>query len=177
MSSLVPARYWDACTFIAMFRGEQDRADDCRLLLNEARSGKHLAVTSAFTIAEVTGKRSDADHEDQKTRIERFFFNPYFEIVPVDRFLATAARDLVWDYGISATDAIHIASAHRRRCAQFYTFDIQLLALDGKVPMLSFLEPRWMGQAPLPLPSTETPMIGTGAITSTDPLAASDEEE
>lgn len=137
-SNQVERRYWDACTLIAFISGEAGRAEHCLKLLEEAQEQKHIVVTSAITLAEVTRRNGETIKQpNSMNEIERFFENDYFLFVPADRFVCQAARQLIWNYGIRANDAIHIASAHRARCGRFYTYDDKLLKLNGQIPELT----------------------------------------
>ena len=145
-------RYWDSCSFIAFFAGEAGRADDCRKLLNEAASGTYLAYTSSITLAEVTRKRHQAVTSKHRQTIERFFENPYIQLINADRFVVMHARDLIWKHlSLRPNDAIHLASALRARCSLFYTYDTGLLALNGQLPGLAIVEPIWAGQTQMAL--------------------------
>jgi predicted nucleic acid-binding protein len=149
---MLPRRYWDSCVFIAFSSGETGRSEQCWKLLEEAKRGQHLVVTSAITIAEVTRKGGERIKQPPSmAEVERFFENSYFLFVQTDVWVARAARALVWELGITANDALHISAAHRARCPVFYTYDKPLLELNGKVPELSILEPRAIAQDQLPL--------------------------
>jgi predicted nucleic acid-binding protein len=132
---------------IAFVAGEAGRADNCRKLLDEAASGSYLAFTSAITLAEVTRRRHHPVTLEHRQKIERFFENPYIQVVNADRFTVIRARELIWEHlSLRPNDAIHLASALRARCSLFYTYDTSLLELDEKVSGLRITEPVWAGQ-------------------------------
>lgn len=60
----------------------------------------------------------------EKQRAESLFYQDYFadaECEPLARELANAAETLASRYGLSGSDALHIASAIRQGAAEFYT--------------------------------------------------------
>jgi len=103
-------------------------------------------------LAEVTRRRHQAVPQEHRQKIERFFENPYIQIVNADRFVVVQARDLIWQHlSLRPNDAIHLASALRARCSMFYTYDRGLLDLDGTLSGLGIVEPVWTGQMQLPV--------------------------
>lgn len=145
-------RYWDASAFVAFIVGEPGRAEDCRKLLDEAASGAYLLFTSAITLAEVTRKRHQPVNPDVRQTIEKFFENPYIETVNADRFTVLRARDLIFQHlSLRPNDAIHLASAQRANCTMLYTYDKDLLDLNGSIIDLEIVEPIWTGQTQLSL--------------------------
>ncbi len=134
------ARYWDSDMFLGWLIHEPDKERACRAVLREAEAGRLLIVTSALTIAEVLWIRGQPKlSRDQAEQIERFFKHKYIAFRNVDRTIAEAARQVVWDYDIRPKDAVHVATAldvHRTRDGgldQFDTFDETLIRKSGQV--------------------------------------------
>ena len=50
-------------------------------------------------------------------------------------------------------DALHLASAIRGKCSIMYTYDDDLLKLNGRVPGVQIVEPVWVGQLALEEPT------------------------
>lgn len=109
--------YWDSCVFIAFLNrdtAEPKEGDIVEELLEEAREGNLLIVTSFMTLTEVVKLDGSKPKmaEDQK-KLEKFFRHDYFEWVEFDREIAEAARRLMWNHPLSSKDAVHLASAAR----------------------------------------------------------------
>lgn len=94
-------------------------------------------------------RRSGVIQREQRDLIDSFFLNSYIEIVTVDRLTGELAREVVWDHGLKPQDAIQVAAARRSRCATIYTYDAQVLRLDGIYAGLHVVAPVWTGQPPL----------------------------
>lgn len=148
MTSSVDLRFWDSCCFTALIAGEDGRVDHCRNLLNDAKAGKFTAVTSTLTLAEITRHNNLLAFQFRST-IDSFFLNPYIEVRPIDRFVGEGARDLCWNYNLRPADAAQLAAALRRTCQTFYTYDDQILRLNGRVPNIQIIPPAWEGQLSL----------------------------
>lgn len=151
MSDNVPRRYWDTGCFLAILNNEE-KADDCRRILNEGADGKIELVTSFWTMAEVIRPRDTEGplDEEKEAKIRKFFENDYIHMRTVDRIVAERARELCWRYPrvIYACDAVHLATAILTDCSIFEAFDAPLESLDQSVgdPPLKIRKPRWTGQ-------------------------------
>ena len=131
-------RYWDSCCFLGWLKEEPDKLGECEAGIRLAERGKLVLVTSALTLAEVLrlkGKNSIPVADREKVR--RFFENAYIEIYDVDRAIAEAAQDVVWNYGIAPKDAIHVATAISTArdldIEQLDTFDKPLIGHSGTI--------------------------------------------
>jgi len=151
----VDLRYWDSNCFLGWLLEEADKADECRAVLEEAKAGRIVLVTSALTLAEVVklGKGKDPIPAGDATKIRDFFKQEYVEVRNLDRFVAEDARNLVWDKaGLHPKDTVHLATALRLRLRLFNTFDDDLLKLSGTlgVPPMVIRRPS-LPQEKLPL--------------------------
>jgi predicted nucleic acid-binding protein len=133
-------RYWDANAFLGWLSREPDKVALCRPVIDAARAGNVIIITSALTIAEVLwlkGQRAKA--------IEDFFRHRWIVIRELDRFVAEEARELVWEKNVKPKDAIHVATALRQdvEIDQLDTFDGPLIKLSGTIgdPPLLIGEP------------------------------------
>lgn len=127
-------RYWDSCAFLGWLRDEQDKVSHCRPAIAEARAGRLAIVTSALTIAEVlwlTGK--DPIPKSDRESVRRFFEHEWIVVYEVDRKIAEAAQDVVWDFKVKPKDAIHVATALDAEVEQLDTFDGPLQSQTGTV--------------------------------------------
>ena len=72
-----------------------------------------------------------------------------FTLVELDRVIAEAARDLVWERNIKPKDAVHVASALKARVPMLFTNDQGLWRHTGQVggdPVLRIERPIWTTQ-------------------------------
>lgn len=148
-------RYWETSAIIALLAREEGRFEDCRLLMNEAQSGVYIAATAAVTIAECTRERGKPPRFRQRDTIDAFFENLFIEVIPVERFLGIEAKELIWGHGLTPYDAVHLAAAIRAKCGTLYTFDRDLLKLDGAIDGMMICHPVWRGQMALPITDPE----------------------
>src|SRR5476651_1065141 len=129
-------RYWDSVTFLGWLAGEPDKVPHCRPVIEAAEGGSVVLVTSALTLTEVLwlkGHGSQKLSAQQAKKIEDFFRHQWIVVREVDRFIAEAAREVVWSKNIMPKDAIHIATVLRQdvQLDQFDTFDNDLIKLSG----------------------------------------------
>ena len=89
--------------------------------------------------------------EERSNIICRFFEREFIITVPVDRYIAEDARQLVWDHNVRPKDAVHLATAIKAKIPIFDTFDAQLIKLNGKLgsPPLGIIKPNLSFQGSL----------------------------
>lgn len=109
MSGEPPLVYLDASVFLAHFKGEAGRVQDCQAVFSEARDGKIRAATSVLSLIEANRGTSLADEEIEK--IDAFFEHSWLRAVTLDRRIAIKARRLAREHKLKAPDAIHLATA------------------------------------------------------------------
>ena len=145
-------RYWDATCFIALLNDEEG-AEDCENILNEAKEAKTLIYVSPLVQTEVIRPRGSPKPipVEIKTQVQAFFENDYIKWRIIDRDIANSAQNLCWDYNLHPRDALHLAAALDLQCDLLETYDPDLLKLDGQVPdsSLGIQKPNWRGQAKL----------------------------
>jgi predicted nucleic acid-binding protein len=132
--------YWDACAWLGLINGEQDRHASCKYTMEQAEKHDVEIVTSAFTLAEVF-KRKCAEatsgiRPTSDTKFEDYLTKEHVVLVAVDRDVATYARTLLRNFPElkKPQDAIHLATAALNNVDEFHTYDGEnLLPLDGKV--------------------------------------------
>lgn len=159
MAAELQLTYWDSCVFIDALRKTEARWPKIQQLEYEARGGKTVICTSAFTIAEVVKLQQYGDLTDEERRlIDGWFRHKFVRVIPVDRIVAKAAAEIVRRHELKPPDSVHIASAIRMKCEVFYTYDghdgdqAKLLAKDGLVggmPTLAIKRPGEYGQMTL----------------------------
>jgi predicted nucleic acid-binding protein len=129
--------YWDACPFCAVFNKEDGRVEKCRQVLKAAESKELKIVTSALTVAEVVRvKDMERIPRGKETTLHDFFQHEFIVIVSVDWFIATRARQLIYDYpALKPMDAIHLATAIKAKVFEMHSYDGGLLGLSEKAGM------------------------------------------
>ena len=88
--------------------------DLCGQVIEEAKAGNVLLITSALTLTEVLMNRGKPPIpiEDAK-KVQDFFQHEWIVVRELDRGTAEEARDVVWNHGVPPKDAIHVATALR----------------------------------------------------------------
>lgn len=132
---------------------EADKVESCREVLEAARTGKAIIVTSALTIAEVLAIRQKQKIPgDRRDKVIAFFKSDFIIVRNITRRNAEKARELVWDAGIAPKDALHVATAMDAKLDLFNTFDNDLMkhtkakGIGGiEICRPSFVEPRLPG--------------------------------
>jgi len=130
--------YIDSCCFIDAVKVEvgnvvsTDREKDVWFLkrLMEAHRDKAVRIfTSTLTIAECTHVGEFPISDKVKSEFTRLLLSgQYVHLVQMTPFIATDARDLRWNRGMSVRgpDGIHIASALFMKCEEFLSCDEKL---------------------------------------------------
>lgn len=126
--------------FLGWLKEEQDKIAQCRAVIRQAELGNLTIVTSALALPEVLWmKHKDPVPKDEAEKIHAFFQHRYIYVIDLDRTLAEAAQQVVWDHGIRPKDSIHVATAvdALRRVGtdfdQFDSYDDKLIASSGKI--------------------------------------------
>jgi predicted nucleic acid-binding protein len=133
---------WDSCAWIAYIQDEkiplsngsvENRGALCRAVLDSAAKGATDIYTSALSLAEVNKQPTGTPPGTDK--LKDFFENDYIVIVQLNRYLGEMARSFIQagHAGLKPLDAVHLASAVISNVDELNTFDIALLALDGKI--------------------------------------------
>ncbi len=130
--------YFCANAWLSLIKKEEDRYRAVEYTIQEAKSGGCEILTSAISIAEVYKSHAAGDEatvSDEK--IDSLFEQEYVQTVAADFLVTRDARTLLRKYNPPLKkpfDAIHLATALRHNCDEFYTFDRDdLLGLDGKI--------------------------------------------
>lgn len=154
-------RYWDSSAFIAFFKEEEGRFENCEAVLRAAEQGQLRIITSTLTYSEVIltrrGKGPQILSREDEEMLRDFF--QYEFIVPVDlnRRVSEDARELMWRHThLKAYDANHLASARYAGVSLVESFDGDFLKLDGKIrnyegQQIRIQQPYFPGQKSLAL--------------------------
>lgn len=124
--------YWDSDCFLGWLKAEADKVTLCESVLEQAKAGRILLVTSALTIAEVLNlKGKPPIQKEDKEKVVTLFKSQYIVVRDVTRRIAEVAREYVWHDGVAPKDAIHVATALDTKLSLFNTFDEGLLKKNG----------------------------------------------
>lgn len=132
--------YWDANAWIAYIRKEmpapnntikEPRFEMCRRVLKRAEAGEVEIATSAFSLAEVSKRRSETP--DLNINLPAFFDQRFIILIPVDKQVGLMAQNLQLTGvgGLRPQDATHVASALVWSVSVFQTFDGPVSKLDN----------------------------------------------
>ena len=121
--------YWDACAWLGLLNGEDDKARELEVVWEKAKHGEVEIWTSAFCIAEVykvkceNGKTSLSPDDDEK--INNLFDQDFVFITQVDLEVARLAKTLLRSHGklSKPSDGIHLATAVQWNVDQLHTWD------------------------------------------------------
>lgn len=145
--------------FLAFLKSEKGRADICEGLLNQARSGKIVIVTSTFTMTEVVHiKGRERLTKDREKELDAFFKQPYIHLVDVTRRVCEEARQLMWRHPhLQPKDSLHLASAlfgTKKQPDEVHSYDPDFTKLNRKIgsPPIVICEP-YETQSSLPFGS------------------------
>ena len=123
-------------------------------------AGKKLTLyTSTLALAEVRRLRESRKELTESERIKvNEFFKKYLEhewiqLIEVDRAIGEKAQELGAKYGMSPTDAIHLASAISEHCNVLLLWDKPTFLArvrDNPCEGVHLMEPYWEGVTPMP---------------------------
>lgn len=160
--------YWDANCFIYLLdsSGEKyrDRRDIAKAILNDARLGDVKLITSTFSRAEV---RKSSGHptltRTQHQEISEFFKHSFIEMRAVTRRIADLAAELGERYGLSPTDAVHLATAVEAGVQEFQSWDGDFFEGQfrdkNQTPPVKIAKPTWAGNIQQPLFKGDKPRV------------------
>ena len=160
---LKPRRvYWESSVFLSLFQKGDDavkkfQREQTILLLEQARSGETLILTSTLSIAEARrGEGEPPLSGEEHATLRAFFKQNYIEVVPVDRGIAELAADLGEQFNLRGADAIHLATAVRLNATVFLSWDrhFHRNGVRRNAP-IAIEEPRWVGARQLELRVTD----------------------
>jgi len=140
--------YWDACIYLAWLIPQQEQTygaealDAIRQIAREAYERKATIITSALTFVEVLSASLTSDAERQFRKSFKSLDHTVHDLTPP---IAMKARDFRQNAtakgrSLKTPDAIHLATAAVYK-AEFWTFDGQLLGLNGN-ELIDFLPVR-----------------------------------
>jgi predicted nucleic acid-binding protein len=131
--------YWDACAWLGLLNGEQDKIQALQHVWAKAEYGEVEIWTSALSLAEVyrlkcEGTWTGLDAEND-AKIDNLFDQHFVKVVQVDSEIARRAKRLLRSHAKlkKPSDAIHLATAIEWNLEQLHTYDgSDLLGLTVK---------------------------------------------
>jgi predicted nucleic acid-binding protein len=141
--------YIETSPLIDYIKGDKSVAEDrqrnnwyLKQFLTAASNGEIQLITSMLTIAECRRAFSDKPATDENKRLVRSILTSgrVFTLAEVTRNIATRARDLDWDDGLTSlggADAIHVATALLTDCKELFSTDARnILKNSSKIEAL-----------------------------------------
>ena len=149
--------YLDSSVFLALVKkeetqqeGELARWQIAEHIFGDAEAGHFTIYTSTITITEVRRiRRQDQPLDaDELKQVQEFFQHQYIQTIDVTREIAEMAQELGASYGITAMDAIHLATAIWWECDALLVWDKRFSRHfeNGPIHGVTVSEPNWEGQ-------------------------------
>ncbi|MFI7434257.1 type II toxin-antitoxin system VapC family toxin [Micromonospora haikouensis] len=115
--------YVDTCIFLNVIKREAGLWPDSLKMLLAAERGDIQLVASTLLLAEVASRRGDVDPAIRDAVISQYLENLDVEWCEVDLFTVADARAICDRYEMRGADAVHLATAVRRRADYFVSRD------------------------------------------------------
>ncbi|MEU5791445.1 PIN domain-containing protein [Micromonospora purpureochromogenes] len=115
--------YVDTCIFLNVIKREAGLWPDSLKVLLAAERGDIQLVASTLLLAEVASHKGDVDPTVRDALISRYLENLDVEWCEVDLFTVADARGICDRYKMRGADAVHLATAVRRRTDYFVSRD------------------------------------------------------
>ncbi len=122
--------YWDTSVFLCFLNAaEKARREICEDILRHAQKGDVRIYTSTLTIVEVIRPKKVSIPNarlltpEEIDKIEGMFRWSWLEKIPPDQQIAFTAVALARDYGLWPPDAIHAATAIRKKADVLQAWD------------------------------------------------------
>lgn len=119
----VPRVYLDACVFLEVLL-DQEHAQECLRVLLAAERGDIQLIASRLLPVEIAAWHGDKpDSHTAEEMVERFLDAVGTEWVELDVVAAREAIRMSWQFKLRSADAVHLATAVRRRADYFMSYD------------------------------------------------------
>ena len=143
--------YWDSCVFIDAIEPnvKPDRHAILKQIIDEAKDGKIILVSSLLVLAEVRVLAGSSETVIRQTELIRDFFeNDYIVLRPFDNATALRAACIGRDHNVKPYDSVHLATALQAGCKIFHTYDGDCKTKPNKGKLLK-LDKKIGGSSPL----------------------------
>jgi predicted nucleic acid-binding protein len=163
--------YWDTSVFLDYFNEDDQHHAVIAAVLRDIRAsdGRRLIATSTFTLTEVVhikAEMQEPDFRDSAEELMDFFWNDrsVLRLVDLHAGIARRARSLqrhvVGQGGkLTASDAVHLATASWLQVNEMHSYDRDHLRLDGTMAF-RIREPRLAYGSLFETPPGEEPLSG-----------------
>lgn len=154
--------YWDSGLFIELLQGTGEHLVALNQIVEAAKQGDVILVTSALTLAEVLGQRvasvknggpTKPISDEAADRIGAFFEHEWIAIRPCTGYIGRLAGQIARKHSLKPPDAVHAATALDAGVSVLQTRDgpkpsTSLLRKNGKIgaPPLAIELPTWAVQ-------------------------------
>jgi predicted nucleic acid-binding protein len=129
--------YWDTMLFVYWFEEHPVYAERIRHILTRMEQRKDALCTSAFAVAETLVGPYKRGAHDLAERFRDAFRPPFVQVLPFTSDAAGHYAKIRAELGVSAADAIHLASAAQAGVDLFLTNDRRLVGQI--VPGIQFI--------------------------------------
>jgi len=118
--------YWDTMLFVYWFEEHPVHAERVQHILTKMEQRKDTLCTSSFALAETLVGPYKKGARDMAARIREAFRPPFVQVLPFTSEAADRYARIRAEIGVSAADAIHLASAAQAGVDLFLTNDRRL---------------------------------------------------
>ena len=122
--------YLDAMTFIFSIEGQNEVSAPAEALFKTLRNRPGAGATSELTLAEVlVGSRRSQSLAIKRGYLDLIIWSKFLDLVPISREILYHSADLRFEHKeshgrkLKLPDAIHLATAVRKRCRYFVSGD------------------------------------------------------
>ncbi len=124
MPARTPRVYVDACVYVNVLKHEAGFWRDALKVLVAVERGDITLVASRLLVVEAGRFAGDRDRSAVDEQMRRYLEVPGTEWAELDLIVSREARRLSWEHQLrDAGDAVHLATALRRRCDYFVSND------------------------------------------------------
>lgn len=126
MPARAPLVYLDASIFLHVVRGKDESPDlvaEATRMLRAVTRGDIRLAASRLLAVEVGRWRGDRSEIEVDQMLLNYLEQRDTEWVEVDFLVSRDARTLSWQHRLSSADAVHLATAVRRKCNYFVSTD------------------------------------------------------
>lgn len=144
----VPRVYVDADVFIHVL-ADQDHAEESLGVLEAAERGDIRVVANRLLSVEVGGWGGTKPGQTEADEMVATYLDGVgVEWVELDIMIARDARTLGWQYKLRSADAVHLATAVRRKADYFMSYD-EAFPFGEKVNGVAVMKPAVIWQPTL----------------------------
>lgn len=118
-----PKVYVDSCVFLHVLLSQEHAQDSLRVLTAAERGDIQLIASRLLPVEIAAWRGTTPDQASAESLVERFLDSVGAEWVELDLVSSRYAVDLSWRYRLRSADAVHLATAVRRKADYFMSYD------------------------------------------------------